>query len=81
MADRIPTHTAIGRACGPKPDSACVQVKIAYYAEPEAPELEWIEDGLRKTFRNAFSEDAVRVGVAVLPYAEEHDGDEDGEHD
>lgn len=70
-----PTHTLIGRACGPEADDACVQLKVAYYSEPTRENVHWAEDGLRKTYANAFDEEATRVAVVVLPFVEEYNGD------
>lgn len=73
---REQTHTLIGRACGPEPDSCCAQVKIGYYSEPTPENLRWAEEGLHNTYESVFGEQPTRVAVAVLPYSEEHDGDD-----
>ena len=68
------THLVIARA---DPEGANAQAKIGHTKEPTPEILRQYEDHIAALYVQGFGRMPDRVGVAVLPWVEELDGDDD----
>lgn len=69
------THTLIVRAVDVTGDDVA-QVKVVLFSAPSIEQVQEYERLTASAFRGGFEEDPDRLMSAVLPYAEEEDGDE-----
>lgn len=77
MTDKPITHLVIARACDVDPEGANVQALLGHTSEPTEHGLTEIRANVVELFRRGFGCEPERVGVVVLPWVGELDGDDD----
>lgn len=81
MSEAACTHIVICRAADADPEGPNAQAKISLTKPPDSEVLESFRAGIIDLYRRTVGRDPERVGVAVLPWVGELDGDEEGAPD
>jgi len=75
--DLTPSHLLIARACDSDPDGRSAEARVGFVAEPTESDLAYYREAIVSAFREGMGAEPERVAVAVLPWANDLDDDQE----